>query len=290
MDFDAALAAILGQIPRGRHATCGAVARALGDVAAAPAVAERVRENPRLPRRDAIATAEGIPLTGGRIHGEPFTRFRGGALLTQLRRRQLRERERLSLRGPTRFRTVCGIDVAYRGDRAFAAAVVTDASGADVLATASAVVNVTFPYIPGYLAFRELPAIQAAWRELPTRPELLLVDAHGIAHPAGFGAACAAGLALDAPTIGVAKSRLTGSMESAPAPGTLVRLVIDGAQRGWVLRPTASRSLVYVSPGHRIGLPTCGRIIPPLCRSGIPEPIRMADRECKEMKRKEIKS
>jgi len=286
VDFDATLATLLRQIPRGRYATCGAIARALGDVAASRAVAERVLAVSALPRRDGVATADGRRLVDRRrVTGETFAGFRGAAFLSRLRRRQLRDRERLVLSGHLPVQNVGGIDVAYEGDTAFAAAVITDPQGNHVVDVALAKTRVSFPYIPGYLAFRELPVLRLAWRRLRVRPDVLLVDGHGIAHPAGFGVACAASFALEVPTIGVAKSRLVGTAGEETERKKLRPLTVDGEHRGWILTSAPHARPIFVSPEPRLSVNQCADIIPPLCKRRIPEPLRIADTLSKTMKR-----
>ena len=121
----------------------------------------------------------------------------------------------------------------------------------------------TFPYVPGLLSFREVPALLEALGQLPAAPDLILCDGHGYAHPRRFGLACHLGLWLDTPTIGVAKSRLTGSHdEPGPAKGDVAWLLAGKGERprerlGAVLRTRERVKPVFVSAGHRISL-SCG--------------------------------
>jgi len=296
MDFDAALARLLRQVPPGLVATCGDLARALGDAAASKAVAERVRANPGLACRGAVVTADGRPVLtadGGRVGGtedlaavHAFTAFRGPAPLRRLRAAQERGRGRLRLRGPGPVRTVGAVDVAYSGDRAFAAAVIMDGGGEEVIESRTVSARTDFPYVPGYLVSRELPVLRAVWRRLRTRPDVLLVDGHGTAHPAGFGIACAVGLAFRVPTIGVAKSRLVGTA-TVHRRGELAPLRYAGKQCGWAYASASPERPIYISPGHRVSLQKCAEIVVPLCHNRIPEPARMADALSREWKRRE---
>ncbi|WP_104202605.1 deoxyribonuclease V [Billgrantia saliphila] len=136
------------------------------------------------------------------------------------------------------------------------------------------------PYIPGLLSFREIPAALAAFDKLTTRPELVMVDGQGIAHPRRLGVASHLGLWLDLPTIGVAKSRLCGVHDEVPeARGEWTPLRHRGEVIGVVMRTRVGVKPVFVSLGHRISLETSldwvGRC---LGRTKLPEPTRLADR------------
>ena len=113
---------------------------------------------------------------------------------------------------PTNIRSVAGIDVSYnRGsDTLFAAVVVLTFPDLEIVATATSVLRVEFPYIPGLLSFREGPVVLAAWEKLVFEPDVLIFDGHGLAHPRRFGLATHLGLILDKPAVGCAKRRLIG--------------------------------------------------------------------------------
>ena len=175
---------------------------------------------------------------------------------------------------------VAGADVAYArsGKTVCAAVVVLDARTLEVVGQRVAVKPVTFPYVPGFLTFREAPAVEEAFAALEHRPDLLLVDAHGVAHPRRFGLACHLGVALDLPTVGVAKTVLVGAPQ-APGPrrGDHAPLLHDGEVVGAALRTRAGVAPVYVSTGHRVGLSTALRWTLALARRfRLPEPAREA--------------
>ena len=194
--------------------------------------------------------------------------------------RQLAAQVSLSC-GPTlRPRRVAGVDVSHEihGQRLFAAVVVLSWPDLQPLATASAEAEASFPYIPGLLSFRELPVLLEAFRRLPLRPDLVLVDGQGVAHPRRLGLASHLGLWLELPTIGCAKSRLCG--EHGPPglyKGDQVPLIVDGEELGALLTTRDKVKPLYLSPGHRIDL--AGAI--PLVlsctpRYRLPEPTRLA--------------
>ena len=179
-------------------------------------------------------------------------------------------------------KTVAGIDVGFQGDVARAAAVVLSFPGLEPLDFSLGEVPVSFPYRPGLLAFREGPAVLAALDRLTTWPDLFLFDAQGIAHPRRLGLAAHLGVILDSPSIGCAKSRLTGSHEApGKVMGDWVYLYSDkGASReiiGVVLRTKADAQPLYVSVGHRVDLDTaCSLVLRCVKGHRLPEPTRLA--------------
>jgi deoxyribonuclease V len=155
--------------------------------------------------------------------------------------------------GPIRF--VAGCDIAYHltEPRLFAAVVVLDADDLSVVEERVVTREVTFPYIPGLLSFRELPALLTAFTELRQPPDAVMLDGQGIAHPRRFGLACHLGLWLDRPCVGCAKSWLVGEYdEPGPDAGDATPLTIGGEVVGSVVRSAAGAKPVYVSPGHRL--------------------------------------
>jgi len=138
--------------------------------------------------------------------------------------------------------------------------------------------EVDFPYVPGLLSFREAPLVLRACQALEIKPDLILVDGQGIAHPRRIGLASHLGLFLDTPTIGCAKSRLCGSHQAPGAePGEYAELVDNREIIGVVLRTKVKTNPVYVSVGHKIDLPTAVHWIMGCCKGyRLPEPLRLA--------------
>jgi deoxyribonuclease V len=136
-----------------------------------------------------------------------------------------------------------------------------------------------FPYRTGLLSFREVPILTAALRRLKERPDVVLVDGQGIAHPRGLGLATHLGLVAEMPTIGVAKSRLVGEgPEPDLAAGSHQPLIWQGKLVGLILRTQKGVKPLYLSPGHRITLPECLEItLGCVTRYRIPLPVRQAD-------------
>ncbi|QDG53952.1 endonuclease V [Persicimonas caeni] len=202
---------------------------------------------------------------------------------------ELRDKVREApLPGPVRL--VAGADASFSkgSDDMFAAIVVLDAKTLEVVDVGRAECRALFPYVPGYLSFREAPALLQAWEELDVEPDLLVCDAQGRAHPRKFGLACHMGVLLDIPTIGSAKNLLCGEhRDPAPDKGSY-RSIYDreGEVIGSVLRTRAEVNPVYVSVGHKITLPAARRQIMRFSpKYRIPEPIRHAHNEVNRMRR-----
>lgn len=177
-------------------------------------------------------------------------------------------------------RLVAGADVGFEdGGKTTRAAVVVLSFPQLELVEKSIVRRKTrFPYIPGYLSFREAPAVLAALDKLKQKPDLLLCDGQGIAHPRRFGLACHIGVLADIPTIGVAKTRLTGKYrEPAPTKGSQAPLIDNGELVGTVLRTRDNVRPLFVSCGHRIGLETAvDYVLKCVTRYRLPETTRWA--------------
>ena len=178
------------------------------------------------------------------------------------------------------IRIVAGADVAFGpdGQRCLAGVVVWDLKTGAVLEEKLAWREVRFPYVPGLLSFREAPAVLAAVRKLETTPELFIFDAHGLAHPRRLGLASHAGLLMDRPAVGCAKSRLCGQHRPPPsARGRFAPLIHQDETVGAVLRSRAGVKPVFVSAGHRVTLDDAIRVVMDcITRYRLPEPTRLA--------------
>jgi len=177
-------------------------------------------------------------------------------------------------------RSVAGADISYdRGsDLFFAAVVLMKYPELTILEEAAVSERVSFPYIPGLLTFREGPPLIAAFSKLRNSPDIVLFDGQGIAHPRGIGLASHMGLLLDLPSIGCAKTRLVGFHELAGEKrGEWTKLIYQDRQVGAVLRTRERIKPLFVSQGHRIGLPRAVAIVLSCCRGyRVPEPVRRA--------------
>jgi deoxyribonuclease V len=156
---------------------------------------------------------------------------------------------------PTTIETVAGVDVSVREDRVRAALVVLALPDLEVVDRATWEGPVVFPYVPGLLSFREMPAVLPALEQLTVEPDVYILDAQGYAHPRRFGLACHLGVLLDKPAFGVAKSRLVGRHdEPGVEKGERSPLVHRDEVIGRVVRTRAKVKPVFVSVGHRATL------------------------------------
>ncbi len=181
-------------------------------------------------------------------------------------------------------RIVAAADVSAgrAGEWIAAAVVVMDLETFDVIEVRRAALRAAWPYVPGLLSFREAPVVLAALREVRARPDVLLCDGQGRAHPRRMGLASHVGLALDVPTIGCAKSLLVGEAAGplGPARGSRAALMDGGQRIGTVLRTRARVKPVYVSVGNGIDLASAERwVLAAATRCRLPEPSRRAHQE-----------
>lgn len=291
---------LVAQVPEGMVTTYGEVAKALGDIAASRFVGLAMSRNDdivRVPCRRVVQSngtlggytggpgekkrllrREGIRISGDKIldfQHVLFTDFKTDSPLARLRAMQRALKKKLVVRNQSRTpKLVAGIDVAYRNEHAFAAMVTFDLrTGAEV---DRAVVegNAQFPYIPTYLAFREIPVIRPLM-ELVDDSTVVMYDGNGILHPEGFGIASQVGVEFNVPTIGVAKKLLCGVVR-----GTSGRphrpIVFDGRVVGHAIMTGPMRSPIYVSPGHMIAGESAVEIASRFLKHRIPEPTRIA--------------
>lgn len=178
---------------------------------------------------------------------------------------------------------IAGVDVGYDVVRNLAHASIVTMSLTDLkpIMQVQAYVPEPFPYIPGLLAFREIPAILTALQQLDHLPDLFMVDGHGIAHPRRMGIATHLGVLLDMPAIGVAKSRLTGRYDMPDEKkGSFTPLyAAKQEQIGVALRSRDRVNPLFVSPGHRVSMDRAAELTQKcLIKHRLPEPTRLADK------------
>jgi deoxyribonuclease V len=178
-------------------------------------------------------------------------------------------------------RTVLGLDVSYRKkERTFAAGgVLLSLPSFESVQSWYHTGYSTFPYVPGLLSFREVPPLLLIMKKAP-RPDLIIVDGQGTAHPRGLGLASHIGLITQVPTIGCAKSFLAGHCDKpGPIPGSQVPIVLEGKTVGYALRSKKNCKPLYISPGHLLDPDEALRGVI-MCLKGyrLPEPTRLADK------------
>ncbi len=177
---------------------------------------------------------------------------------------------------------VAGVDVGFEQNNTItrAAVAVLEFPSLELVEQAIARLPTTFPYVPGLLSFREVPAVLAATERLSALPDMLLCDGQGIAHPRRLGIASHLGVLLDLPTIGVAKSRLIGAhQEPGEEKGSWAPLFDGGELLGCVLRSRRRVKPLYISPGHRVGFDAARELVLACTtRYRLPETTRWAHR------------
>ena len=187
----------------------------------------------------------------------------------------------------SRVRYVAGADVSTQGDLGYATVVVLSFPDLSVVEVRGYESRLTFPYVPGLLAFREIPSVVGALREVESEVDAVIFDAHGLAHPRGMGLASHLGLFIDVPSVGCAKSRLVGEHEEpGPEKGDTADLVYRKKVVGKVVRTRPRVSPVYVSVGNRIDLVSSVDLVLQCCtRYRLPETTRQAHNAANRLRR-----
>ncbi|OUL61657.1 deoxyribonuclease V [Flavobacterium sp. AJR] len=184
---------------------------------------------------------------------------------------------------PEIIKYIAGVDVAYNdgSDKMIGAIVVLNAQTYEVVEQAFHEMEITFPYVPGLFSFREIPPLIEAFKKLTIKPDLIVCDAQGIAHPKGVGMATHLGIELDIPTIGCAKKRLVGSYDKTllgQKRGDTQELIYNNVLVGKTLRTQDNTNPMYVSIGHKISLETAINWVLKLTPDyRLPETTRQAD-------------
>lgn len=178
------------------------------------------------------------------------------------------------------IRYIGGADISFNkfSNKVYAGIIVLNYKTLEEVHRSELVDETTFPYIPGLLSFRECPSLLNVWQNLRIKPDVLIMDGQGLAHPRRFGIACHFGVITDTPTIGCAKSILVGKHAVlANKKGATAELMDNKEKIGTALRSRDNVKPVFVSPGHKISFEDCYKIIMH-CTSKyrIPEPTRKA--------------
>lgn len=181
-----------------------------------------------------------------------------------------------------RIDSIGGVDVSIRDDKAICAVVALSYPELEPLESAVATDNITYPYVPGLLTFREGPVFEKTWAKIERKPDVLMFDGQGIAHPRRMGIAAHMGLRIDTPTVGVGKTRLFGKFVEPDSDKGDSSDLIDPKTSliiGKVIRSRNYLKPIFVSPGHRMDVEKAKEIALRCCVSyKIPEPTRLAHR------------
>lgn len=209
--------------------------------------------------------------------------WNGDAAALRAVQEELARHVRLKDGFPKPLRTIGGFDVGFEDEGATtrAAAVLLDADTLQPLETHVVRLPTRMPYVRGLLSFRELPALLEALARLSAKPDLCLIDGHGVAHPRRFGIACHFGVAADLPAIGVAEKVLAGTSSTAlhEMRGAFTTLRDGSEQIGWLLRSKPGCQPLIVSPGHRVAMATAPEMVMRFVTTyRMPEPTRLAER------------
>jgi len=309
-DLPAELRQLLQQIPPGSVSTYGDLARALGDVVAARWIGEYLADHPhdddcnchRVVRKGGDVglyvsgdpadklerlVAEGVAVNAFRVNKSvpAVSQFGCDAPLQVLRHQQEQLPQQIELCPAERnIRTVAGVDVSYVTPQwGVAAYARVDLKTQRVLWSTTVSGPVRFPYIPGYLTFRELPLYVRLFEKVRKEGQeahVTLVDGNGILHPRRAGSASAAGVAVETATIGIGKKLLCGGVDLDDLPARAPREIIhEGEQIGVAMRNSLSSRPFFVSPGHRVDLATTIDVVTQSLGDGrLPLPITLADR------------
>jgi len=304
---------LVSQIPEGSITTYGALADALGDDIAARAVGTMLNQNPNpieVPchrvvrssgkiggyasgqdKKKELLIREGLDIKNEKItdfRENLFEDFRSDRPLEKLRLIQKNIRDEVVIdHSNGDFRVIAGVDVSYSHPKAYASLSLWDRTELkDVFISET---KMSFPYIPTYLAFRELPCMLEVLEKSKPRPDVILVDGNGMMHPERIGLASHLGVETNIPTIGVAKSQLCGKVvEDVNQTNRSSEIIEDGELLGYaVLQGNRAKNPIYVSPGHLIGYEKAIEIVRDHCTHKVPEPIRKAHIEAKKRRKKD---
>jgi len=294
MDLYEEMYRLVKQIPRGKVSTYGCVARALGDIRASRAVGVMLNQNPYkevpcyrvvysdggiggyatgVEKKIALLERDGIKIRDGKIDLKKylFDDFKTTYPLKRLRREQEKLREKLVIEDDFEFSSIAGMDISYSKRYAYGAYVEFDENG-KILKKKVVKRKIDFPYIPTYLAYRELPILNELIKN--EDPSVVMIDGNGLLHPRFFGVASHFGVVNDRASMGIAKKKLCGEEKNSG-------IFVDGRKVGMKI------GKIYVSPGHKMSVDSAARIAKKFMRYSIPEPVRQAHILANEARRKD---
>jgi len=191
--------------------------------------------------------------------------------------KKIAERVIVEDRLPKKIKTIGGFDIGYSGTKAKAVGVVLDYGSLEMIERKVIETKIDFPYIPTFLTFREGPPIVKVYRKLRKKPDVLMFNGQGVAHPLRVGLASHAGVLLGKPSVGVTQNKLVGEYKEPKNEGEFERLFFEGEQVGWVLLSKRGCKPIFISPGHRVSLQRSLSIcIYSLRGKKMPEPLALA--------------
>ncbi len=312
-DFRENFYSLVSQIPEGRVSTYGLLAEALGDKIASRAVGKMLNQNPYAPevpchrvvrsdgtlggfakgkdKKEDLLKKEGVKIKEGKVKNFKkvlFSDFKSNLPLKKLRQFQLTVKEDISLQAlETKTNRIAGVDVSYSYPKAYSALSLWEDEEEIELCTARS--EIKFPYIPTYLAFKELPLLIKLFEKINTEIDIMMVDGNGILHPQRVGLASHLGVETGTPTIGVAKSKLCGQLaEDVNQKNRVSEVRENGKLIGHaVLEGDRAKNPIYVSPGHHVSHNQAVEIVRKYCKYKIPEPIRKAHIKAKKRRKKD---
>lgn len=178
---------------------------------------------------------------------------------------------------PKSITTIAGFDLAFLDEKAFCAGVILDYKTMDIIEMKIIKTDLSFPYVPTFLTFREGSPIMEVYRKLETKPDVIMINGQGIAHPLSCGIASHVGVLLDVPSIGVAQSKLCGDYKQPKKVGDYSPLIYKNKTIGYVFKSKKNCKPIFISPGHKVSLDTSLEIIK-FCTGDhkLPEPIFFA--------------
>jgi deoxyribonuclease V len=301
---------IVNQVPKGMVTTYGTVAKALGDEIAKRAVGVMLNTySPPvkmpchrvvysggglggfaygLPSKIKMLAAEGVNVKDEKIYNFDnifFDDFKTSYPLKKAREEQKKLAKKVRLEDPdTLPNYVLGMDVSYKGTTAFGAGVLFDIEKLKPVKTFQTKMRISFPFVPTYLGFREIPVFREIISQVK-EPAILMLDGNGTLHPVGFGIACHIGVEMGMPAIGAAKTKLCGELATEPKKvGDSKPIIFEGRKIGHALKTSRGKP-IYVSPGHGISAASALEIVKKVARLKIPEPTRLAHIAASEMRR-----
>ncbi len=312
-DFRDEFYSLVSQIPEGKVSTYGALAEALGDKIAARAVGKMLNQNPYAPvvpchrvvrsdgslggfatgkdKKKSMLEKEGVTVKNGNVMDFKdilFSDFKSDSPLKKLRQIQFEVKEEISLQDSfNNSERIAGVDISYSYPTAYSALSIWDEEEQICLYTEK--YEVEFPYIPTYLAFRELPPLLKLLKKVETEIDIIMVDGNGVLHPEGIGLASHLGVETNIPTIGVAKSKLYGTLTEKVDQNNRISEVRENEKLlgHAVLEGDRAKNPIYVSPGHHVSHHKAVELVRKYCKYKVPEPLRKAHIEAKKRRKKD---